>query len=301
MWLEIQIFGFRALWSPYFLTFLITIAIVYFIFTGPKRHIFGDVDRPRIREQILFYLALILIYFVKGSPVDLLSHIMMSAHMVQMSILYFVVPIFIIRGIPKWMIEKFINLPVIKPLFKFFTKPLIALAIFNSVFTVYHLPVIFDFTKETQIIHASMTVFLFITAIFMWWPIVTPLKAHDKMNPLLKMAYLLGSILMISIACALMIFATKALYTTYTSQGAWMQAMSLCVPSDVLAGLSGELSGADMFSPLTAQEDQQLGGIIMMFLQQLFYGIVIGWIFFNWFSKKNLEVDPMPDSLPYHK
>src|SRR5690625_1463246 len=111
MWLEIQIFGFRALWSPYFLTFLIAIAIVYFIFIGPKRHIFGDVDRPRIREQILFYLALILIYFVKGSPVDLLSHIMMSAHMVQMSILYFVVPIFIIRGIPKWMIEKFINLP----------------------------------------------------------------------------------------------------------------------------------------------------------------------------------------------
>lgn len=301
MWLEMQIFGFRALWSPYFLVFLISLAVIYFILTGPKRHLFGDVSRPKVHEQIFFYAGIILIYAVKGSPVDLMSHIMLSAHMIQMSILYFVVPIFIIRGLPKWMIEKIINLPIIKQIFRLGTHPILALAIFNSFFTLYHIPIIFDFSKQSQIIHASMTIFLFITAIFMWWPIVTPLKAHNKMNPLLKMAYLLGSIFMVSIACAFMIFATNPLYTSYTSEGAWMQALSLCVPSDVLAGLTGTLSGAEMFSPLSAQEDQQLGGILMMFLQQGFYGIVLAWIFFTWFNKKSLEIDPMPDSLPYSK
>jgi len=300
MWLELQIFGFRALWSPYFLIFLISIAVLYFIITGPKRHIFGQVSKPTVSQQIFFYLGLLLIYVVKGAPVDLLSHIMMSAHMVQMSILYFVVPIFIIRGLPVWMLEKFIELPIVKPIFRFATRPLIALAIFNSFFTVYHLPVIFDFSKETQFVHAFIVVFLFIAALFMWWPIVTPLKEHNKMQPLLKMGYLLASIFMVSIACALLIFSSNALYMSYTSEGAWMQAMSLCVPADVLSGLSDTLSGAEMFSPLTAQEDQQLGGILMMFLQQGIYGIVIGWIFFNWFSKRSLETDPMPDSLPYH-
>lgn len=301
MWLEIQIFGFRALWSPYFLLFLISIALIYFILTGPKRHIFGDVSKPTLREQLSFYFAIILIYVVKGSPVDLMSHIMMTAHMIQMSILYFVVPIFIIRGLPNWLWEKVIELPVVKPIFRLFTHPIIALILFNSLFAFYHIPAIFDFSKDTKLIHASIITFLFILVIFMWWPIVTPLKAHNKMNPLLKMGYLLASMFIVSIACALMIFASKPLYVTYTSEGAWMQALSLCVPADVLSGISGSLSGPELFSPLTTQQDQQLGGIVMMFLQQIFYGIVIARIFFSWFSKKNMEVDPMPDSLPYQK
>ena len=68
----------------------------------------------------------------------------------------------------------------------------------------------------------------------MWWPIVTPIKSHDTLNPLIKMGYLLGSILMISIACALMIFSQNHCIEAYSSQGAWIQALSLCVPSDVL-------------------------------------------------------------------
>lgn len=301
MWLEIQIFGFRALWSPYFLTFVIVLGLVYFLITGPKRTIFGKVSKPTMNQQLFFYTGLILLYIVKGAPIDLFSHIMMSAHMIQMSVLYFIIPIFFIRGLPVWIIQRLIQLPVIKPLFRFFTHPLIALALFNSLFSLYHLPVIFDFSKGSPVAHFAITIILFILALCMWWPIVTPIKSYDTLNPLIKMGYLLGSILIISIACALMIFSSKSLYSAYSSQGAWIQALSLCVPSDVLTGLSDTLSGADMFSPLDAQEDQQLGGILMMFLQQIIYGFVIAWIFFGWFSKKNMGVDPMPDSLPYSK
>ena len=37
----------------------------------------------------------------------------------------------------------------------------------------------------------------------------------------------------------------------------------------------------------------------MMTLQQIIYTSVISWVFFGWFSKKNMQVDPMPDNLPY--
>lgn len=77
--------------------------------------------------------------------------------------------------------------------------------------------------------------------------------------------------------------------------------MSLCVPGDVLSGISGSLTGVEMFSPLSVQEDQQLGGIIMMLYQQVIYGFVLAWIFFGWFSKKNMETDPLPENLPYYK
>src|SRR5699024_1283589 len=124
MWLDIQIFGFRALWSPYFFTFLLLITLTYFLVTGPLRHKFGGEDKPTRNQQLFFYSAILLTYLVKGSPVDLMSHIMMSFHMAQTAVLYFVVPIFIIRGLPIWMLEKFTNIPIVKLLMKFFTQPL---------------------------------------------------------------------------------------------------------------------------------------------------------------------------------
>lgn len=301
MWLQLQIFGFRALWSPYFLTFIILLAVAYFYMTVIRNDKFLRGEKITGKQQAFFYSALVLLYIVKGSPIDLLSHIMMSAHMVQTATLYFIVTIFLICGIPALWWEKVINIPVIKQLFAFFTIPLLALAIFNSLFAMYHLPLIFDFTKANQIVHTSTTIVLFITAIFMWWPIVTPIKRLNTLNPLVKMGYLLGSILMISIACALIIFARDPLFDAYRSTAGWMQAMALCVPGDVLSGLTSTLTGVEMFSPLSVQEDQQLGGIIMMLYQQVIYGFVLAWIFFGWFSKKNMETDPLPENLPYYK
>lgn len=295
MWLDIQVFGFRSLWSPYFLTFVLALIVSYYLITGPMRGKFGkDLPKPTMFQQMFFYLGMILLYAVKGAPVDLLSHIMMTAHMIQMAILYFIIPIFIIRGIPEWLWRYFVNLPIIKQVFYIFTKPIIALAIFNCFFAMYHIPMIFDFTKSNQPIHIAVTLFLFITAVFMWWPLVTPLKEHNTLQALLKMGYLLASIFIVAIACALIIFATEPLFAAYSSQGAWIQAMSLCVPSDVLTGISGDLSGPEMFSPLSTLEDQQLGGVVMMYLQELVYGIILAWIFFSWFSNKSLQVDPLP-------
>lgn len=294
MWLDLQIFGFRALWSPYFMTSLIIVGIAYFIFTGPKRNLFGEVERPSRQQYVFFYMGLVLLYLIKGAPIDLLSHIMLSAHMAQMAILYLIIPILFIRGLPTWLIERFINIRVIKPIFNFFTHPMIALALFNSLFAVYHLPAIFDFSKSSQVAHVSITAGLFILALFMWWPIVTPIKKYNRLIPLLKMIYLVISIFVISIACALIIFASEPLFNAYSSEGAWIQSLSLCVPTDVLTGLSGTLSGAEMFSPLSTHEDQQLGGILMMTMQQIIYGFIIARIFFGWFSKKNMTVDPLP-------
>lgn len=301
MWLQLQIFGFRALWSPYFLTFLAIVAFIYFFMTIIKREKYLGDERITRNQQLFFYGGIILLYIVKGSPVDLLSHIMMSAHMVQTATLYFIIPIFFIRGIPAVWWEKVIGIPVVKPIVKFFTIPLISLALFNSLFAMYHLPLIFDFTKANQIVHTSTTLILFITALFMWWPLVTPIKRLDTLQPLVKMGYLLGSILMVSIACALIIFSRDPLFDAYRSSSAWMQAMALCVPGDVLTGITNTLTGVEMFSPLSVQEDQQLGGIIMMLYQQVIYGFVLAWIFFGWFSKKNLATDPMPENLPYYE
>lgn len=296
MWLDIQIFGFRALWSPYFFVFIVGLALAYYLITGPYRHKFGGDDKPTGKQQVAIYVALLLIYLVKGGPVDLLSHIMLSAHMTQMAVYLLVVPILIIKGIPAWIWRKVFHTPVIKGILKVFTQPLIAILLFNLAFSIYHIPAVFDFSKSSQLAHTSISIMLFFLALCMWWPVTTTVKEMDKMHPLVKIAYMFGNGLLITPACALIIFASDPLFAAYSSEGAWLQALSLCVPASVLQGISSTLSGAEMFSPMSTVEDQQTGGIIMQTIIQLVYALVIGRVFFVSFKNKSEKIDPLPVS-----
>src|SRR5690625_56021 len=109
MWLDLQIFGFRALWSPYFFTYILLLALAYFLITGPLRHKFGGQEKPSIKQMTFFYSGLILLYIVKGSPIDLLSHIMLSAHMTQLAVYFLVFPIFIIIWVAGRFCQQGIN------------------------------------------------------------------------------------------------------------------------------------------------------------------------------------------------
>lgn len=294
MWLELQIFGKQALWSPYFLIYVLSLGLLYFLITGPLRHNFGENDKPTTKQQTMFYIGLLLLYIAKGSPIDLLSHIMLTTHMIQMAIYLLIFPVLVIKGIPAWVWEKVIYIPIIRPIFNLFTKPLIAILLFNLMFSMYHMPAIFDFSKSSQLAHTSINIIILIAAFNMWWPIVTPVKEHNKMKPLLKIGYMFANGALITPACVLIIFSSSVLFAAYSSEGAWIQALALCVPGDVLDGLASHISGPEMFSPLTVYDDQQLGAIIMKILSEIVYGTMIGRIFFKWFKGKSNTIDPLP-------
>ncbi|MBM7598713.1 putative membrane protein [Virgibacillus halotolerans] len=296
MWLELQIFGFRALWSPYFLAFVLILGLAYYLITGPYRHRFGGDEKPTGKQQIYFYMALFLLYAIKGAPIDLLSHIMLTAHMIQMAIYYLIFPIFIIKGIPAWIWKKIVNIPIIKPALKLLTKPLISLLLFNSLFSLYHIPAVFDFSKSSPIAHTTISLVILVAAFIVWWPLMTPLKEFDTMKPLLKLGYIVANGVLITPACVLIIFAPDPLFAAYSQDGAWIQAMALCVPTDVLTGISGSISGPELFSPMSTVEDQQLGGIIMKIMQEIVYGILLGRVFFKWFNRESRSIDPLPST-----
>ncbi|MFJ8266245.1 cytochrome c oxidase assembly factor CtaG [Peribacillus asahii] len=293
--MSIDIFGFRALWSPYYLMVLICITIGYFLFVTKYRHRVVGNTRLTNRQVVYFLLAMLLLYVVKGSPVDLMSHIMFSAHMTQMAILYLVIPPLFIIAIPNWIWRMWVDRKESKVIFSFFTKPLIALLVFNSFFSVYHLPLIFDVVKTNIWLHAAYTMVLFITAVMMWFPLVNKLPERQSLSGVKKIAYIFGSGILMTPACALIIFANAPMYSTFSNPELWANAMRLCVPSSMLAGLN--LSGPEMFSGLPALQDQQLGGILMKIIQEIVLGYVLGVIFFAWAKKENdggTKIDPLP-------
>ncbi|GLY10608.1 cytochrome c oxidase assembly factor CtaG [Bacillus badius] len=289
--MPISIFGFQALWSPYFLALLLLLTVLYFFVTIKWRNKFEGSEPLKKHQAALFVTSMVVLYAVKGSPIDLLGHIMFTYHMIQMAILYLVVAPLFLRGVPWWVWKKVIDRPVIKPVFNFFTKPLIALVLFNGLFSIYHLPIVFDYIKMSMVLHTLYTIGLFIFALFMWWPLVNDMPEGRKLNGLKKVGYIFADGVLLTPACGLIIFASAPVYATYSDAGAWLQAMELCVPTSTLQGLS--LSGPELFSSMPVMEDQQLGGVIMKIIQEIVYGCMLAFVFFEWVRKDKEETEKM--------
>lgn len=289
MFYQLDQFGFRALWSPYLFIFIVLVIGGFFYLAIKKRHLFEGNEPLTKKQAILFITTAFLVYVLKGSPMDLLSHLMFTFHMIQMAFLFLLVPQLLIASIPVWMWKKLLTLPVIKQAFRFFTKPIIALVLFNGLFSFYHIPFIFDLVKTNFWYHSIYTIILFIFALFMWWPLLNKVE-KAKLHGLWKVGYLFANSVLITPACALIIFNNQPLYETYTSLQSWINSLTLCVPPSVMADL--QLSGPEMFSFMPPIYDQQTGGVLMKVLQEFIYGGILYRILREWYQKEKDE--PMP-------
>ncbi|MBT2581829.1 cytochrome c oxidase assembly factor CtaG [Planococcus sp. ISL-109] len=287
--MPISIFGFEALWSPWYFGFLVLVTLLYFLITVKWREKFADNEPLQPKQAILFVSGMLLLYILKGSPIDLMGHIIFTMHMVQMAFLLLLVPPLLIMGIPAYIWRAFIELPVIKPLFMFFTKPMLALLLFSLFFSLYHLPLVFDFVKQDVLIHGIVSNLLFVSAILYWWPIVNNLEGMHKFHGLKKLSYLFGLSVLMTPACALIIFSTGPFYATYSDGEAWLQAMALCVPAGTLAQLN--LTGPELFTNMSTLEDQRTGGIVMKVIQELVFTVFIWLVFHEWLKNETANAE----------
>lgn len=289
---SISIFGFVANWSPYFLILTILLTVLYFLVTKKWYENFEGGRPLEAKEGTVFVISMILLYAMYGSPVDILSHILFSFHMLQMAVVFLLIAPLMFYAVPGYVWRYFVNLPVVKQIFMITKKPLIPLILFNGVFSVYHLPVVLDFLKQSGPLHSGFNGLLFLLALLMFYPVFNKVEPKENhMGGLFKMLYVFGIGALLTPACGLIIFAGTPLYETYTDGDAWLSAMELCVPSGVLDGLKGQglISGPEYFTNTTPIMDQQTGGIIMKVLQEVFFGFMLGFIFFSWFRDERKD------------
>ena len=282
--MSLNVFGFQALWSPYLMGVCLFLTVLYFLVTVTWRKDFQVSEPLKKSEATYFVLAMITLYVIKGSPIDLLGHIMFTMHMVQMAFLLLLVPIFLIKGIPWWVWKVVVELPVIKPITKIVTQPVIAIFVFIGLFSVYHLPSVFDTIKLDATFHGIFTFVLFMAALFMYWPLLNQVEGQHKMKNILKLAYIAANAVLITPACALIIFANSPMYDTYTNPDMWMQAMALCVPASTLSGLT--LSGPELFTNMSPVSDQQVGGVLMKIIQEIIFGVILYRVFMDWWTNE---------------
>ena len=257
--------GFAAMWSPGLLLATILIGFIYFYFIGPMRSRFTGSSPVPIRKKLYMITALLLFYGAQGSPIGYYSHTdLFSAHMLQQSIIYLMIPPLVILALPTWFIRPLFMKRWMRKWIYPITQPLVAVLVFNLMFSLYHIPLVFNFAFDRPALHLGYHIFLAIAAFHMWFPIFCPIPEWNRISDLQKMAYVFVNGVLLTPACALIIFAKTLLFPGYAA-------------------------GTEALGLLSPLDDQQLGGTLMKIFQEIVYGVTLAYIFFKWYNREKRE------------
>lgn len=213
-------------------------------------------------EQVVSFFGGLLVLFVAlESPLDTLGDgYLLSLHMTQHLLLVLVVPPLLLYGTPAEALRPIFDLKPIGAAARFLTRGMVAFAIYNVVFALWHLPVLFDLTLRNEEIHIMEHLLFIGVGILAWWPILSPLPEVPRLSYPFQMLYLFLQTLPCGFVGALITLSGAVLYTPYaTAPRVW--------------------------GGVTPLADQQIGGLAMWIGGSVYYFLAFMVVFFIWASQ----------------
>nr|WP_281419532.1 cytochrome c oxidase assembly factor CtaG [Bacillus alkalicola] len=281
----------RTIWTPELIIVLGLISFLYFWLIGPLRNKFTNAEPVPTRRKVYFHLGLLGIYFGFGGPLYVLGHLMLSMHMLSMAIVYLITPPLLLLGLPTWFFEYFRQFKVLRGIFTIVGFPILGLVLFNAMISFYHLPFTFDTLLTNEGWHNVYQLGMLFAALLMWWHLLPRMVTKYDMSELKKVGYMFASGALFTPACVLIIFAGSPLYATYTDPATWALAISYCLPAGAQIPYELFTTGSQSIAPLSPLHDQQLGGASMKVIQELVYGVAIGYVFKQWMNRDKATND----------
>ena len=226
----------------------------------------GEATEPRKRR--LFLLGMGVLWLGADWPIhDLAERYLYSMHMTQHLLFTLVAAPILIAGMPVWLLRELLAPAPIRRLFRFMTRPLVALIFFNAVLLFTHWPDVVAASVGSELVHLGLHVLIVTSALVMWWPVMSPLPEMPSLPPPGQMLYLFLQSLAPTIPASFLTFGHRPLYPVYaTFPRIW---------------------GID------ALTDQLIAGLIMKLLGGLLLWGVIAVIFFRWYNQEQRDgLDP---------
>ena len=174
-----------------------------------------------------------------------------------------VVPPLLLLGTPAWLIRPLLRTRGMRGIAGFLTRPLIAFAIYNVVFVIWHFPFMYNTALENHDLHIIQHLMFIGTATMMWWPVVNPVPELARMPGPVQILYLFAIGLPASVVSAFIALSEDVVYPFY--------------------------GRAPRVMELTALEDQQLGGMIMWVPGMILLWAAITVVFFRWARREDRE------------
>ncbi|CAI8054831.1 Protein CtaG [Geodia barretti] len=234
---------------------------VYLVGVGPLRERYKLADHVDPRQLATFCAGIVVIFFALASPLHVLSErFLFSMHMSQHVLLTLIAPPLLVLGTPDWLIR-----PLLRPNWSFrvarvLTHPVTAFAAFNVVFSVWHIPALYNTSLNSEAVHALEHIMMVGTAVLMWWPLTSNLPELPRLDYPFQMGYIFILSIAQIIVFAIITFAKEPLYDFY------VQAPRIWSLSPLL--------------------DQQLGGIIMKVGSGIYFLVLLIVIFYKWFNQE---------------
>ena len=189
--------------------------------------------RERRLRSLWFYAGLVVLLIAVESPIDYWADDYFFVHMIQHLLLMFAAPSLIVAGAPwqplldalpgrsgqnvtRGVLAGGWSRPL-RAVGGFFLRPWVAVALFNVVMIVWHLPGPYDLAENNQAVHIWLMHASFFAAGVLFWLQFIPSPPFRRRMPLPSQvaALLVTNVIMIGIAMSLSIFVTDSVYSVY--------------------------------------------------------------------------------------
>jgi len=247
-------------WEPLTLLVLIAAAGLYgFGLNYCRRQHGAGSTKP---GQVWYFAAgLFTLFIALQSPIDTFSGQLFSMHMAQHLLMTLAAPPLLLLGTPGCLLTPFINWhPRIRNVLASLTSAAAAFLLFNGTLALWHIPFFYEATLQNSLVHELEHALFFWTALLSWWPLLSPVPALPRLSYPAQILYIFMMVIPGAILGAWLVFADRVLYPSYAA-----------VPS---------------LWNMTALEDQQLGGLLMMVPGKMIYFTALTIIFFRWFGQE---------------
>jgi putative membrane protein len=218
----------------------------------------------RRRCTVFFSAGMALLWLASDYPMhDLAEGYLYSMHMVQHMAFTLLAAPLLIAGIPAWMWRTVLSPRPVFVVFRFLTRPVVALILFNGLLVFTHWPAVVEASVGSELTHFMLHVLIVGSAIVMWWPVMSPLVELPALTPPGQMLYLFAQSITPTVPASFLTFGQTLLYPVY--------------------GTFPRIWG------MSALTDQLLAGLIMKIVGGLILWGFIATIFFRWHAREERD------------
>ena len=245
-------------WTPHPEVWLIVLAALgvgVYVVRGLAPAAGETVER---RRKGFYLLAVALLWLAGDWPVhDISEEHLYSVHMVQHLLITLVVPPLLLLATPEWLARRVVDPS--RPWARRLLRPIVVGVTFNAFVAITHIPWVVNTSAANGVVHYTVHLVLFVTAIAMWLPVCGPFE-ELRLQPLTKMFYLFAMSVLPTVPAGFLTFAQTTIYEAY----------------DTPLRLWG----------VSVANDQQMAGLIMKIGGGLYLWTIIAGVFFRWSARE---------------
>ncbi len=245
--------------------FVMTIALSYVLairFWEPHR-LSGEEATTR-KQIVLFGVGVFTVWIAADWPLGLLgAGYLLSVKTLQYLLFGYVAPALLLLGTPRWLLRRLLKHPVASRAARALTRPLLPLAIANTVLVVTHLPEVVEALSRSQLGSFALDVAWILGGLVFWWPALGRLPELDPMSYPGRIGYLLLNVFVPTVPASFFTFSQYPIYALY------------------------EL--APRVHNIPAIEDQRVAGLLMKVVGGLILFGTMSVMFFRWYAQEEKE------------